>query len=73
MLTSTAEEERLPYNEGWRKLEKPLTQMDMNHIIFSLIKENQHKAAEASDVGFGTVHAVTAAVTSALPTYCTIM
>jgi len=67
------QEERVPYNEGWRPVEKPLTQMDMTHLIFSLIKANEHKAAEASDVGFGTVHAVTEAVTSLLPSYCTIM
>jgi len=67
------QEERLPYKEGWRPLEKPLTQTDMNHLIFSLIKENEHKAVEASEVGLGTVHAVTNAVTSILPGYCNIM
>jgi len=67
------QEERVPYKEGWRPLEKPLTQGDMNHLIFSLIKENEHKAAEASDVGLGTMHAVSNAVTSILPSYCTIM
>ncbi|KUJ06331.1 Cloroperoxidase [Mollisia scopiformis] len=67
------QEERVPYKEGWRRLDKPLTQMDMNHIIFALIKENEHKAAEASDVGLGTVHAVSNAVTSILPSFCSIM
>jgi hypothetical protein len=67
------EEERVPYKEGWRPLEKPLTQTNMNHLIFSLIKANEHKAAEASEVGLGTVHAVTNAVTSILPSFCTIM
>ena len=31
----------------------------MNHIIFKLIEMNEQKAAEARDVGLGTVHAVT--------------
>jgi hypothetical protein len=67
------EQERLPFNEGWRAPTKPITQTDMNHLIFSLVKANEHKAEEATQVGLGTVHAVTAAVTSILPTYCTIM
>lgn len=67
------QEERVPYKEGWRPVDKPLSQMNMNHLIFSLIKANEHKAAEASDVGLGTVHAVQNAVTSILPSYCTIM
>jgi hypothetical protein len=45
----------------------------MNHMIFNLIEENEHKAAEAKDVGFGTVQAVQNAVTSLLPTHCNIM
>jgi hypothetical protein len=45
----------------------------MNHMIISLIAANEHKAAEAKDVGLGTVQAVTHAVTNLLPTYCTIM
>jgi hypothetical protein len=45
----------------------------MSHMIFSLIAANEHKAAEAADVGLGTVHAVASAVTSILPSYCTIM
>jgi hypothetical protein len=45
----------------------------MNHLIFSLISANEHKAAEAAEVGLGTVHAVTTVVTSVLPSYCTIM
>jgi hypothetical protein len=45
----------------------------MNHLIFKLVEANEHKAAEAKDVGFGTVHGVATAVTGLLPTYCTIM
>ncbi|KAE9366611.1 Cloroperoxidase [Stipitochalara longipes BDJ] len=67
------EEERVPFKEGWRRSEKPVTQGDMNHMIFRLIEENEHKAAEAKDVGFGTVQAVQNAVTSLLPTHCNIM
>ena len=67
------EEERLPYKEGWRPIKEPLTQTDLDHLIFSLIKANENKAAEAVDVGLGTVHAVTNAVTSLLPSYCAIM
>lgn len=67
------QEERVPYKEGWRPTEKPLTQTDVNYLVFSLIKANEHKAIEASDVGLGTIQAVAAAVTSILPSYCTIM
>jgi len=67
------EQERLPFNEGWRPNAKAVTQGDMNHLIFKLIMANEHKAAEASDVGLGSIHAVTNAVTSIMPTYCTIM
>ncbi|KAF4636354.1 heme-thiolate peroxidase [Cudoniella acicularis] len=67
------EDERLPFKEGWRPSERPITQNDMNHMIFSLIKANEHKAAEAAEVGLGTIHAVENAVTSILPSYCTII
>ncbi|KAF2488826.1 Cloroperoxidase [Lophium mytilinum] len=67
------EQERLPFNEGWRPNEKVVTQTDMNHLIFKLIMANQHKAAEAAEVGLGSVHAVASAVTNVMPTYCTIM
>ncbi|KAL2062764.1 hypothetical protein VTL71DRAFT_5836 [Oculimacula yallundae] len=67
------EEERLPFKEGWRPLEQPLTQTQMNHLIFSLTTANEHKAAEAAEVGLGTVHAVTSAVTSILPSFCNVM
>lgn len=67
------EEERLPYNEGWRPNATPLSQTQMNHLIFSLIKANAHKAAEAEEVGLGTVHEVEDAVTSLLPSYCVVM
>jgi hypothetical protein len=72
MLT-TPEQERIPYKEGWRPLETPLTQTEMNHIIFELYKSNDHKLTEAEAVGLGTVHAVQTAITGMLPTYCTIM
>lgn len=45
----------------------------MNHMIFKLVEANEHKAAEAGEVGLGTVHAVTSAVTSMLPEICTVM
>jgi len=67
------EQERLPFNEGWRPNERPVTQSYMNHLIFKLIMANEHKGAEASEVGLGSIHAVTNAVTSIMPTYCTIM
>jgi hypothetical protein len=67
------EQERVPFKEGWRKSERPITQGDMNHMILKLVEANEHKAAEASTVGLGTVHAVTTAVTSMLPDFCTIM
>ncbi|PBP27616.1 hypothetical protein BUE80_DR001409, partial [Diplocarpon rosae] len=67
------QEERVPFREGWRPLEQPLTQNQMNHLIFSLVAANKHKAAEAADVGLGTFHAVTNAVTNLLPTHCGMM
>ena len=67
------EEERVPFKEGWRKSERQITNGDMIQMIFKLIEGNEHKAAEAGEAGLGTVHAVTSAVTSLLPTYCAIM
>jgi hypothetical protein len=67
------EEERLPYQEGWRPPAQPITLQDLNHPIFNLIQANEHKSAEASEVGLGTVHAVQNAVTSLLPSCCVIM
>lgn len=67
------EEERLPFKEGWRPSPTPITQSDMNHLILNLVKVNDHKAEEAQEVGMGTIHAVTAAVSSLMPHFCTIM
>jgi hypothetical protein len=67
------EEERLPYEEGWRPAAHPITAIDLTDSVFKLIHANEHKSAEASEVGLGTVHAVQNAVTSILPTYCVIM
>jgi hypothetical protein len=67
------EEERLPYEEGWRSTAQPITLKDLNHLIFNLIQVNKHKSAEASEVGLETVHAVQNAVTSLLSSYCVIM
>jgi hypothetical protein len=72
-LKQFAEEERLPYREGWRPAAETVTQTDMNHLIFSLIQANEHKLAEASEVGLDTLHAVQNAVTNLLPHYCAIM
>jgi hypothetical protein len=52
---------------------RPVTQGDMNHMILSLVMANEYKAAEAVDVGYGTVQAVTSAVGGMMGTYCTIM
>ena len=67
------EEERLPYEEGWRPAAHPIISEDLRHSIFNLIQANEHKSAEALEVGLGTVHAVQNAVTSLLPSYCVIM
>jgi hypothetical protein len=67
------EEERLPYEEGWRPAAQPITLKDMSHLVFNLIEANEHKSAEAVEIGLGTVHAVHNAVTSFLPSYCVIM
>jgi hypothetical protein len=72
-LRILVEEERLPYEEGWRRVAQPVTQKDMKHIVFNLIHANEHKSAEASEIGLGTVHALQNAVTSLLPSYCVIM
>jgi len=72
-LKILVEEERLPYEEGWRPAAQPVTLKDMNHVVFNLIHANEHKSAEALEVGLGTVHAVHNAVTSLLPSYCVIM
>jgi len=72
-LIRKVEEERIPVKEGWKRSETPITQSDMNHMIFSLVAANEHKAKEAADMGLGTLHAVESAVTSILPSYCSIM
>ncbi|KAI9047379.1 hypothetical protein LZ554_008825 [Drepanopeziza brunnea f. sp. 'monogermtubi'] len=72
-LKVLVEQERVPFKEGWRPLKQPLSQSQMNHLIFSLMAANEHKAAEAAGVGLGTMHAVTNAVTSVLPTHCNLM
>ncbi|KAH8762425.1 Chloroperoxidase [Hyaloscypha finlandica] len=72
-LKIVVEEERLPYEEGWRPAAHPITPIDLTDAVFKLIHANEHKSAEASEVGLGTVHAVQNAVTSILPTYCVIM
>ena len=49
----------------------------MNHMLYSLYMANEHKVSEAFGMGFGTIQAVTAAVTgtvtSAVSSHCTIM
>jgi hypothetical protein len=45
----------------------------MNYLIFNLIKANDEKVKEAEQVGLGTIHAVTAAVESVMPSFCSIM
>jgi len=72
-IKTLVEEERLPYEEGWRPSPRPITQSDMNHLILSLVTANDKKAEEASEVGMGTIHAATTAVTSLMPHFCTII
>jgi len=67
------EEERLPYEEGWRPAAHPITPKHLFPLIFNLMEANEHKLAEASEVGLGTVHAVQNAVNSLFPSYCVIM
>jgi hypothetical protein len=76
MLTySTAEEERLPYAEGWRKPTHTIDQPLMNKVIFNLISTNEHKGEEALQAGVGTVTALKTVVQSFIkvPSVCTIM
>jgi hypothetical protein len=72
-LKILVEEERFPYQEGWRPPAQPITLQDLNHPILNLIQANEHKSAEASEVGLGTVEAVQNAFTSLLPSCCVIM
>jgi hypothetical protein len=68
-----AEEERLPYNEGWRKMEKPITQSDMNHLILGLIAVNEYKLEEVEQIGLGSFHLFTEAVEEAISNKCSVM
>jgi hypothetical protein len=68
-----AEEERLPYNEGWRKRETPITQPDMNHLILGLIAANEHKLKEAEQIGLGSFELFANAVEEAIAHQCSIM
>jgi len=72
-LKILVEEERLPYEEGWRPAAHPITPKGLSLSIFTLMEANEHKLAEAEEVGLGTVLAVENAVTSLLPSYCVIM
>ena len=63
VLILCAEEERLPYAEGWRPPAE-FTQAMMNHAYFEMMKANEHKAEEAKLVGMGTVEALETGVTS---------
>lgn len=58
-----AEEERLPYAEGWRPPAK-FDQSMMNHAILELIKANEYALEEAKMVGMGTLEALKAGVMS---------
>jgi len=63
----------LPYNEGWRKIETPITQPDMNHLILSLMAANEHKLKEAEQIGVGSFLLFTNAVGEAISKQCSIM
>ncbi|OCL12717.1 Cloroperoxidase [Glonium stellatum] len=58
------EQERLPYNEGWRTPAEPISQAMMNKALFNLVTANKHKASEAREVGVGTVWQLTSMFTS---------
>lgn len=69
------EEERLPYNEGWRPPTDPVDQLVMNKTIFNLIAANENKGQEAIQAGVGTIQAMKAVVESFIkvPSVCIIM
>jgi hypothetical protein len=66
-ISCTTEEERIPYVEGWRPYSRAITQMDLNHLMFQLIKANEHKMEEARLAGVETVDEVLEAVTKIHP------
>ena len=70
------EEERFPYNEGWR----PPTLVDqkaMHNAISKLMAANEEKGDEALTAGVGTVIGLTGAVTGLVKTasenFCVVM
>jgi len=69
------EEERLPYNEGWRPPTHSIDQPLMNKTIFNLIAANEHKGEEARQAGVGTIQAMKAVVESFIkfPSTCSVM
>jgi len=67
------EEERLPFNEGWRPSDKVIGVSDFKHLILSLIAANERKVAEAKDVGLGTVIGAVEDVASILHLHCRFM
>lgn len=60
-LTLRAEEERLPYAEGWRAPAR-FDQSDMNHGFVEMLESHEHGTEEAKLVGVGTIQALKTAV-----------
>lgn len=70
-----AEEERLPYKEGWRPPTQEVSQPVMSKAIFNLIAANEHKGEEAITAGVGTIQVMKTVVESFIkvPSNCNIM
>lgn len=57
------EQERLPYDEGWRPPTK-IDQADLNHGYAEIMKGSEHGVEEAELVGIGTLVGLKAAIMS---------
>jgi len=69
------EEERLPYNEGWRP-PSSFNKSNLSKTMAKLVEENEHKSEEAVTVGLGTYEILRSAVVNLSKEaggHCTIM
>lgn len=67
------EQERVPYNEGWRRIEQSFAPNDLNRVAIDLFTANDHKIAEMAEVGLGTASEFTTEAGKMMQSYCTFM
>lgn len=54
----------MPYEEGWRRPDEPITQSKLNHAYFEMIKANENRVEEFKMINVGTFEAMKAIIHS---------